>query len=249
MTTEQIAQTVGAPVRVFPYDKEQRKGTLLVSLGMLGLSLAFPALYYLDPVAVGTTVYLSPVVALIGLAGLAHYAYTRSIRLTVHQGGFVYGSAVVPFSRVRAIRYKLVHVMGGSSSYNRGFFHVRLDDGSKVSTSMQLERMDEAIGSVIGQTMGVLVEGITGVLRSGQVVRAGPFELHPQGIVCRGKSIAWARAVLSSSGSDTEMSLLDVDPDGEGHSVVHKAKLADIENADAIMAVAERFRVEGLRAR
>ena len=78
------------------------------------------------------------VVALIGLCGLAHFAYTRGIRLTVHQGGFVYGNAVVPFSRVRAIRYKLVHVMGGSNNYNRGFFHVRLDDGSKVSTSMQL---------------------------------------------------------------------------------------------------------------
>jgi len=68
-------------------------------------------------------------------------------------------------------------------------------------------------------------------------------------LVCRGKSIPWERVALSSSGSSTHMQLLNSDPDTGDYEVVHKAKLADVENADALMAVAEQLRSKAIRAR
>jgi hypothetical protein len=242
------AQSLGAPLANYPYDPEQRKVSLFVGLGFLGLAVAFPVLYWLDPVAVGQTVFLSPVVAVGGILTLAHWAYTAGISLSVHQGGFVHGAHVVPWGRVRGIRYKLVHVIGGSATYNRGFFEVRLDDGSKVKTNMQLENMEKVIGHVVAQTMPILCEGMAQAIRAGQVVRCGPFELQSQGIVCKGKSIPWARAALSTGG-DATLQLLDVAPDGSGHTKVHEAKIADVENSDALEALAEQLRVQALRAR
>jgi len=242
--------SLGAPLRVFPYDPDQRKTTLFIGLGLIGIAFAFPVLYALDPVAVGVVpLYFSPVVGLIGLGALAHFVYTKNISLTLYQGGFVYRDKVVPYARIRAIRYELIHVIGGASSYNRGNFEVRLDDGSKVSPTLQLETMEKVIGGVVEQAMPVLVEGLLGAIRAGNVVRSGPFEFHPQGIVCNGKSIEWARAALSSSGSNTHVQLLDVDPDEGDYTKVHEAKRSKLDNADALEVVAERLRVEAIRAR
>jgi hypothetical protein len=241
---------LGAPLRVFAYDPDQKKTTLLTGLGLVGIGVAFPVLYAIDPVAVGIApLYFAPLVVLIGVAAIAYVLlYARTVSLTLYQGGFVYRGESVPYDAIRGISYELIHVIG-SSSYNRGFFRVRLADGRTVSTSMQLERMEEVIGGVVQHAMPVLVEGIVGAVRAGSVVHAGPFELHPQGVVCKGKAVPWARAVLSSTGSNEHMTLMDVDPEGNGHVDVHKAKLAKVENADAVSAVAERLRVEALRAR
>ena len=46
-------QTLGSAQRTFVYDPEQRKVTLMVGLGMLGLAVAFPVLYAIDPEAAG----------------------------------------------------------------------------------------------------------------------------------------------------------------------------------------------------
>ena len=249
MTQALSPAALGVPVSTYPYDPEQRKVSLFVGLGFLGLSVAFPVLYAIDPVAVGQTVWLSPVVFLGGVATLIHWFYTRGISLTVHEQGFVHGALVVPYARVRGLRYKLTHVTGGSASYNRGFFELRLDDGSKAKVNIQLEHMEKVIGEIIGRTMPVLAGGIAAAVRGGQVVKSGPFELHPQGIVCKGKSIPWARVAMSSSGVDATMQLLDVDPDSGDYTKVHEAKIADVENADAIEAVAEKLRAEAIRAR
>lgn len=249
MTQARSAGALGAPLTTYPYDPEQRKLSLFVGLGFLGLSVAFPVLYAIDPVAVGQTVWLSPVVFVGGIGTLLHWLYTRGISMTVHEHGFVHGALVVPFARVRGLRYKLTHVMGGSATYNRGFFELRLDDGSKAKVNIQLENMDKAIGQVIGRTMPVLAGGIAAAVRAGQVVKSGPFELHPQGVVCKGKSVPWARVAISSSGVDATMQLLDVDPDSGDYKKVHEAKIADVENADAIEAVAETLRAEAIRAR
>lgn len=249
MTDAQSLAAIGAPLVTFPYDPEQRQVSFVVGLGFLGLAVVFPTLYWLDPVAVGQTVWLAPVVFVGGLLTLAHWAYTRGISLTVHQGGFVHRSCVVPYARVRGIRYKLVHVSGGHASYNRGFCEVRLDDGSKAKLHMQLESMEKVIGRIVGDTLPMMVEGIAATLTGGQVVRAGPFELHREGVMCKGRSIPWARVAISSSGVDATMQLLDVDPDSGDYTKVLEAKIADVENADAVEAVAEKLRAQAIRAR
>lgn len=244
------SSSLGMALRVFPYDPDQRKTTLIVGLGLIGIAIAFPVLYTIDPVAVGVVpLYFSPLLVLIGLGAIAHWFYTKDIALALHQNGFVYRGRAVPYARIRAIRYELVHVIGGSSSYNRGFFEIRLDDGTKISPSIQLESMEQVIGGVVEQAMPVLVDGLLAAIRAGQVVRSGPFEFHPQGIVCKGKSIAWARAALSSSGSNTHVQLLDVDPDEGDYTKVLEAKRSTLDNADALEIVAERLRVEAIRAR
>ncbi|MCA9578599.1 MAG: DUF6585 family protein [Polyangiales bacterium] len=243
-------QTLGSAQRTFVYDPEQRKVTLMVGLGMLGLAVAFPVLYAIDPEAAGViALYLSPLTALVGLGSLAHWVYTRGISLTFFEHGFGYRGQGVPYQDIRGIRYKLVHVTGGSASYNKGFLHVRLADGRRVSTSMQLEKMDEVIGTLIGRAMPTLHGGMLQALLSGQSLTFGPFALHPQGVVCRGKSIPWERVAFSSSGSNTHVQLMDVDPDEGDYEVVHKAKLADLENTDALEAVAEEMRSRAIRAR
>lgn len=245
-----VHANLGAPLRVFPYDPDQRKATLLIGLGLLGLSVAFPVLYAIDPVAAGIApLFIAPLVALIGAGALLHVFYTRGFALTLYPSAFVYRNDVVPYDRIRGIRYRLVHVVGGSTSYNRGFFHVRLDDGRVVKTTMQLETMEDVIGGVVQQAMPVLVEGITGALRAGNVVRSGSVELHPQGVVYKGRSIPWARVALSSSGSNEHMQLLDVDPESGDYAKVCEMKLADLENADALEVVAERLRAHAIRGR
>ncbi|MCA9532382.1 MAG: hypothetical protein KC593_01840 [Myxococcales bacterium] len=244
------SQTLGSAQRTFVYDPEQRKVTLVVGLGMLGLAVAFPVLYLIDSEATGVEpLFLAPLVALIGLGALAHWVYTRSISLTFFEHGFSYKGEGVPYARIRGIRYKLVHVTGGAATYNKGFLHVRLDDGRRVSPSMQLDKMDEVIGNLIGCAMPTLVGGIEQALGSGQSLTYGPFALHPQGIVCRGQSIPWERVALSSSGSNTHVQLLNVDPDEGDYEVVHKAKMADLENVDALEAVAEQRRSSAIHAR
>ncbi len=240
---------VGPLVTTYPYDPEQRKVTLMVGLGFLGLAVAFPVLYAMDADAVGQTVWLSPVLFLGGLATLAHWVYTGRIVLRIHQGGYVHRGRFVPFNTIRGIRYKLTQVTGGSAGYNRGFCEVRLADGSKQKVHMQLEHMEKVIGDLIGRTMPLVHEGILGALTSGQSVKCGPFELHPQGMVCKGKSIPWARVAISTSGVDATMQLLDVDPDSGDYKKVHEAKIADVENADVVEAIAEQLRGEAIRSR
>lgn len=240
---------VGALVTTYPYDPEQRKVTLMVGLGFLGLAVAFPVLYAMDADAVGQTVWLSPVLFLGGLATLAHWFYTGRISLRIHQGGYVHRGRFVPFASIRGVRYKLTQVTGGSAGYNRGFCEVRLADGSKQKVHMQLEHMEKVIGDLIGRTMPLIHEGILGAVQSGQSVKCGPFELHPQGMVCKGKSIPWARVAISTSGVDATMQLLDVDPDSGDYKKVHEAKIADVENADVVEAIAEQLRSEAIRAR
>ncbi|MBK8411229.1 MAG: hypothetical protein IPL19_25090 [Sandaracinaceae bacterium] len=241
--------TVGALITTYPYDPEQRKVTLWVGLGFLGLSVAFPILYALDADAVGQTVWLSPVLFVGGLLTLAHWVYTGRISLRIHQGGFVHRGRFVPFASIRGLRYKLVQVIGESGGYNRGFCEVRVADGSKVKVHMQLEGMEKVIGDLVGRSMPLICEGILGAVKSGQTVTCGPFQLHPQGMVCKGKSIPWARVAISQSGVDATMQLLDVDPDSGDYKKVHEAKIADVENADAVEAVAEQLRTEAIRAR
>lgn len=240
---------VGALVTTYPYDPEQRKVTLMVGLGFLGLAVAFPLLYAMDADAVGQTVWLSPVLFLGGLATLAHWVYTGRISLRIHQGGFVHRGHFVPFNTIRGIRYKLVQVTGGSAGYNRGFCEVRVADGRKVKLHMQLENMDKVIGDLIGRTMPMIHEGILGAVKSGQTVKCGPFELHPQGMVCKGSAIPWERVAISTSGVDATMQLRDVDPDKGNSKKVHEAKIADVENADVVEAVAEQLRREAIRSR
>lgn len=240
---------VGPLVTTYPYDPEQRKVALMVGLGFLGLAVAFPVLYAMDADAVGQTVWLSPVLFLGGLATLAHWVYTGRIVLRIHQGGYVHRGRFVPFNTIRGIRYKLTQVTGGSAGYNRGFCEVRLADGSKQKVHMQLEHMEKVIGDLIGRTMPLIHEGILGALTSGQSVKCGPFELHPQGMVCKGKSIPWARVAISTSGVDATMQLLDVDPDSGDYKKVHEAKIADVENADVVEAIAEQLRGEAIRSR
>lgn len=241
--------SVGALIKTYPYDPDQRKVTLFVGLGFLGLAVAFPVLYALDADAVGQTVWLSPVLFLGGLATLAHWVYTGRISLRIHEGGFVHRGRFVPFASIRGVRYKLVQVTGDSAGYNRGFCEVRVADGSKVKVHMQLEGMDKVIGDLIGRSMPLIHEGILGAVKGGQSVKCGPFELHPQGIVCKGKSIPWARVAISQSGVDATMQLLDVDPDSGDYKKVHEAKIADVENADLVEAIAEQLRREAIRSR
>ena len=100
--------TVGALITTYPYDPEQRKVTLWVGLGFLGLSVAFPILYALDADAVGQTVWLSPVLFVGGLLTLAHWVYTGRISLRIHQGGFVHRGRFVPFASIRGLRYNRI---------------------------------------------------------------------------------------------------------------------------------------------
>jgi hypothetical protein len=241
--------TLGALIATHRYDPDQRKVTLVVGLGFLGLSVAFPLLYWMDPDAVGQTVWLAPVLFVGGLATLSYWVYTGRISLRIHEGGFVHRGRYVPFARVRGLRYELVHVTGGSAAHNRGFCEVRLDDGSKVRVHMQLEDMGDVIGELIGHTMPLVHEGITAALDGGQSVTCGPFQLHPEGVVCKGKSVPWARVAFSTSGIDATMQLLDVDPDSGDSKKVHKAKLADVENSDVVEAIASERRAAAIRAR
>ena len=106
------SQTLGSAQRTFVYDPEQRKVTLVVGLGMLGLAVAFPVLYLIDSEATGVEpLFLAPLVALIGLGALAHWVYTRSISLTFFEHGFSYKGEGVPYARIRGIRYKLVPML------------------------------------------------------------------------------------------------------------------------------------------
>ena len=71
MTDAQSLAAIGAPLVTFPYDPEQRQVSFVVGLGFLGLAVVFPTLYWLDPVAVGQTVWVAPVVFVGGLLTLA----------------------------------------------------------------------------------------------------------------------------------------------------------------------------------
>lgn len=243
-------ETLGPAQRTFSYDPEQRKAMLLVGLVTVGLSVLLVGLYVVAPDSVGvSSVYGFVVAALIGIGALAHWAYTRGVSLTFFKDGLGYKGQGAAYTRIRGVRYKLVHVVGDAASYNKGFLHIRLDDGRRISPSIQLEAMDEVIGWVIKRSLPSLKAGMLQALASGQTLTYGPFTLHPQGVVCRGKSIPWARVALSSSGSSTHVQLMDVDPDDGDYEVVHKAKLADLENVDALEAVAEHMRASAIQAR
>lgn len=250
MTSSDASATLGPLVHTYPYDPDQRSVTLFVGLGMFAIAVAFPVLYWIDPLAVGVLpVYLSPLLVAIGLACAAHWVWSGRVRLEIHAGGFVYGGHAVSWSRVRGVRYKLVEVIGGSASYNRGFCKVRLDDGTFVVPTMQLESMDRAIGSLIEGSSPVIGAGLLAALGAGEVLKFGPYELAREGIRCKGTIVPWARAALSSSGFPPHLSLLDVDPDSGDSRKVHEAKAEEIESVDVVERVGEQLRVEAIRAR
>lgn len=250
MSSVGASSSLGPLVHTYAYDPDQRSVTLFVGLGMFGIAIAFPVLYWIDPVAVGILpIYLSPLLVAIGIGCGVHWVWSGRVRLEIHEGGFVYRGQAVPWSRVRGVRYKLVEVVGGSASYNRGFCKVRLDDGSFVVPTMQLESMDRAIGAFIEGSAPVLGAGFLAALGAGEILKFGPYELAREGVRCKGTIVPWARAAFTSSGYPPHLSLLDVDPDSGDSRKVHEAKTEDVESADVVERLGEQLRVEAIRSR
>ena len=146
----------------------------MVGLGMFGLSVLLIGLYVVAPDSVGeSSVYSAVGAALVGIGALAHWSYTRSVSMTFFKQGFGYKGQGATYASIRGVRYKLIHVVGGSATYNKGFLHIRLDDGRRISPSMQLEAMDEVIERLIRRSTPLLMAGMLQALEQGQTLTYG----------------------------------------------------------------------------